>query len=65
MSATRTYKQPVVMHGTPTKEPPAHQYLGFNCEINLCDTIEEALKSFDDLEKLRKGNSSKPFAYKS
>ena len=44
--------------------PPAVEYLGFSTPIRTCSTIEEGIKSFEELEERRRIQRERPFAYK-
>jgi hypothetical protein len=57
-------KAPVVLIGAKSGTQLKQICVGFFDELPTCDTIEEGLKSFDDLAKYRLLNSKKLFQYK-
>ena len=41
-----------------------NEFTGFSCDLKVCDTIEEALLSFDKVKEQREIEARKPFKYK-
>jgi len=54
---TPLYKKRVIMLPSPSSTTQKDvRILGFFTEVKTCDTIEDSLKSFDELEERRKNN---------
>jgi hypothetical protein len=64
MKNQNAYKPPVVLNVVSSYQKTFATYAGFFSELETCATIEEALKSFDDLAEERKIKSRKSFQYK-
>ncbi len=62
--SSSVYKAPSILQQAPSYERPTHNYVGVFAELKTVDTIEEALRSFDELEERRRIRKSKAFAYK-
>lgn len=54
MSNSLGYKVPTVLDMAPNYNKVFPDYLGFFKDIKTVSTIEEGLKSFDDLEEARR-----------
>jgi hypothetical protein len=54
---TPLHKKAVIMPSAPNSTTQRDiKTVGFFSELKTCDSVEESLKSFDELEDRRKGN---------